>query len=41
MVVFDSFNDLIDAICGLGRIGIVIIVGIIIFGALGVAASNT
>ena len=41
MVVFDSFNDLIDAICGMGKTGLVIIVGIIIFGALGIVASNT
>ena len=41
MVVFDTFDDLIDDICGLGKTGVVIIVGIIIFGALGIVASNT
>ena len=41
MPVFDTFDDLIDDICGLGKVGVLIIVGIIVFGAVGVVASNT
>ena len=36
MVVFDTFDDIL----GLGKVGLIIIVGVIIFGALSVIASN-
>lgn len=40
MVVFDTFEDIFDAILGLGKAGLIIIVGVIIFGVLSVVASN-
>jgi len=41
MVVFDTFDDPIDAIWGLGKSGLLIIIGIVILGAVSVVASNT